>query len=561
MSIFSFQQRRRSIKRLREIVGVAARRGLGHVLTRANLKRYLSWKAFFNVQRQEPTHDPVSLAQRASEALQELGPTFVKLGQLLSSRPDLVPPEYVVEFRKLQDHVDPFDSEVAFELIEKELERPLGEVFARIEKQPFAAGSIAQVYYARLIDDRQVVVKVKRPGVSTVIMRDLDLMRELAQLIERHIPELAAMRPRMIVEEFADTIRRELDFVNEASNTTQFHELFATKEDVTAPNVHWDLTTGDVLVLERLAGANISDFERLDRLGVSRKELARRIASSFLFQVFERGIFHADPHPGNILVDDGGGIGLVDFGMVGRLDEDLKHHLAATLVAVSNRDVEVIIEVYLELGVIPSDVAIEDLRYDLRAVIDKYYGVPLRLLDARKVLFEVMALARRYEIIIPREFVLLGKAFATIGGLAQALDPDINLSVVIRPYARKLIAERFTPKRLARSASNTLWHVKGLLRTGPANLRTLLRKAARGKLGLQLQHTGLEELPQELDRMSNRLAFSIVTAAIIISSGVLLANQVGPMVRGLSILGVVGYVVAALFGLYLLVAILRRGRL
>ena len=561
MSIFSFQKRRHSIRRLQQILGVFARHGLGHVLARANLRRHLPWKTAFTAHREEPPQDPESLARRVADAFQELGPTFVKLGQLLSARPDIVPPEFIMEFRKLQDHVEPFDSAVAFELIEKELGRPAGEVFAQIEEEPFAAGSIAQVYYARLVDGREVVVKVKRPDVAKVIMRDLDLMRELATLVERHVPELGVLRPRMIVDEFAETIRRELDFVNEASNTAQFHEMFAEESQLSAPQVHWDLTTGDILVLERLAGENIGGFERLDRLGLSRRELARRVADAFLFQVFERGIFHADPHPGNILVDETGKLGLVDFGMVGRLDSDLKNHLAATLVAVHSRDIDVIIEVYLELGVIPTDVAVEDLRYDLGTVIDKYYGVPLRLLDARKVLFEVMALARRYEIMIPREFVLLGKAFATIGGLAQTLDPDINLSAVIRPYARKIIAERFSPKQLAHSASKTLWHVKGLLRTGPANLRTLLRKAARGDLGLQLRHTGLDHLSHELDRMSNRLAFSVVTAAIIISSGVLLANQVGPTYRGLSILGVVGYVVAAVFGLYLLIAILRRGRL
>jgi len=561
MSIFSFQRRRHSIRRLQQILGVFARHGLGHVLARANLRRYLPWKTVWSAQRKEPAQDPESLARRVTDAFQELGATFVKLGQLLSARPDIVPPEFILEFRKLQDQVEPFDSAVAFELIEKELGRPTSEVFAQIDEEPFAAGSIAQVYYARLIDGREVAVKVKRPDVAKVITRDLDLMRELAKLAERHVPELGVLRPRMLVDELAETIQRELDFVNEASNTAQFHEMFAQEQQLSAPQVHWDLTTGDMLVLERLAGANIGDFERLDRLGVSRRELAKRVADTFLFQIFERGIFHADPHPGNILVDERGRLGLVDFGMVGRLDADLKNHLAATLAAVHSRDIDVIIEIYLELGVIPTDVAVADLHHDLRTMIDKYYGLPLRLLDARKVFFEVMALARRYKIVMPREFVLLGKAFATIGGLAQALDPDINLSVVIRPYARKIMAERFSPKQLAHSASKTMWHIKGLLRTGPGNVRTLLRKAARGDLGLQLRHTGLDHLSQELDRMSNRLAFSIVTAAIIISSGVLLANQVGPTYRGLSILGVVGYVVAALFGLYLLIAILRRGRL
>ena len=562
MSIFPLHRRRHSRGRIREILGVFARHGLGHAFDGVRLGRIFRWHARGG--REEAVgslRDMAAVARRVCDAFQELGPTFVKLGQILSSRPDLIPPEFIVEFRKLQDKVAPFDSAQAFLLIEEALGRPVGEIFEHIDDEPIAAGSIAQVYHATLRNGDDVVVKVKRPDVDKIIMGDIAVLRKLAALVERHVPEIAVFQPEMLVDEFEQTVRRELDFVNEASNTAQFHAQFGDRTDVRAPKVCWEETTASVLVLERLKGANIGDFARLDRLGLCKKDLASRLIEVFMHQFFETGLFHADPHPGNILVDEEGNLALVDFGMVGRLDEDLKSHLVGTLMAVAGHDVDIIIDIYLELGVIPADVRVEDLRYDLHALMDKYYGIPIRLIDARSVLFEVIALARRYRIVLPREFVLLGKSFATIAGLAQALDPDINISEIVRPYARRLMADRFNPKRVLRSVSATAWQVRGLLRSAPHNLRVLLRKLARGELGLQLRHTGLEDLPTELDRMSNRLAFSIVTAAIIVTSGMLLDNKVGPQVFGLSLIGVVGYFVAGVLGLYLLIAILRRGRL
>ncbi|MFH0962793.1 MAG: AarF/ABC1/UbiB kinase family protein [Planctomycetota bacterium] len=563
MSIFSLYRKQKNLRRLQRILTVFAKHGLGHLMSR--FRRYLPWRWFLRGSKEDELvslGDLSAVAKRLAAAMQELGPTFVKLGQMLSSRPDLIPIEFTTEFRKLQDRVEPFASSVAFNIIEQELGKPIGEVFEEIAEQPFAAGSLAQVYTATLRGGEVVVVKVKRPGVYEKLREDTSLMRDLAELIVRHVAEWRALQPQMVVDEFERTVMRELDFVNEASNTARFHEEYEGNERILTPRVHWQYTANRVLVMQRITGENISDFERLDRLGIDRRELARTLAEAFLHQFFESGFFHADPHPGNILVDDEGRIGLVDFGMVGHVDENMRGQLARTLVAVPKRDLETILEVYSDLGVIPIRANVEELRPDLQRIIDKYYGMPLRLIDTKQVMNEVLAVTRRYQIRLPRDFVLLGKAFATAMGLAQSLDPEINLGEVIRPYARKLIVGRLSPERATRAAGSVLRQIKDLALTAPRSIQGILRRAARGEFEMQMRHTGLEEHVRELDRIGNRLAFSIITAAIIISSGMILAAKIRPTVfEDISILGIIGYMVAGIFGLRLLIAIARGGRL
>ena len=410
------------------------------------------------------------------------------------------------------------------------------------------------------------VVKVKRPDADAKLRDDTELMREIAILLEKHVRESQVLRPRMLVDEFERTVRGELDFVNEASSTARFHEQFEGNEKVRSPRVYWQYTTDRILVTEWITGENISDFERLDRLGIDRRKLSHSLAEAFLHQFFETGFFHADPHPGNILVDEEGRIGLVDFGMVGYVDDSLKSQLTTTVVAVSKKDVDTILDVYGDIGVIQAGTDREELRPEVLELINKYYGVPLRLINAKQVMNEVLRVARRYEVRLPRDFVLLGKSFATVVGLAQALDPDINISEVIRPYARRLVRRQFSGKRLAESAGASLRQMRDLARTGPRDVQSILRRASRGKFEMQMRHTGLEDHVRELDRIGNRLAFSIVTAAIIMSSGMIIAAKIGPMIgtspfEDVSVLGIIGYLFAGILGLRLLNAISRGGRL
>jgi len=569
LSILSLYRKRRNFRRLQHILRVLAKHGFGHVVSHLDMRWLMPWRWFWKRKEGEAgpgMTDPTALAQRISAAMQELGPTFVKLGQMLSTRPDLVPPEFAQEFRKLQDQVEPFDAETAMAIIEEALGRSLSEVFERIEEEPFAAGSLAQVHIARLKGGEKVVVKVKRPDADAKLREDTDLMRDVAILLERHVPESKVLRPQMLVDEFERTVRGELDFVNEASNTARFHEQFEEMKKVHAPRVYWQYTTNRVLVTEWITGENISNFERLERLGIDLRELSKTLLESFLHQFFETGFFHADPHPGNILVNEEGRIGLVDFGMVGHVDDALRSQLTLTVVAVSRKDVDTILDVYADLGVIQTGTDRDELRPEVLELINKYYGVPLRLVDAKQVVNEVLRLARRYEIRLPRDFVLLGKSFATVVGLAQALDPEINISEVIRPYARRLVSQRYSAKRLAESAGATLRQMRDLARTAPRDVQSILRRASQGKFEMQMRHTGLEDHVRELDRIGNRLAFSIITAAIIMSSGLIIAAKIGPVIgsspfEDVSILGIIGYLFAGVLGLRLLIAISRGGRL
>ncbi|NQT89433.1 phosphotransferase, partial [bacterium] len=321
MNLLEMGRGPRKVQRLAEIAGVLVRHGLSYFVTRLNLSRYLP-KRKQVASAQEGPLDRQSLAYRLTRVMEELGPTFVRLGQVLSSRPDLLDEEFIREFERLQDQVAPFPTEQARATVARELGRPVEEAFAWFDDEPIASGSLAQVHRATLPGGGDVVVKIKRPGIERVVLTDLSLLRSVGDYAERHMPELRVFQPRVVLEELERTMRRELDFVTEAANTTRFTEALEPADGARCPQVYWDLTTSDVLTLERLQGVRISDLDAIDAAGIDRPRLARRLADVFLKQYLDMGIFHADPHPGNLLVLRDGTVGIIDFGMVGRLTGD-----------------------------------------------------------------------------------------------------------------------------------------------------------------------------------------------------------------------------------------------
>jgi ubiquinone biosynthesis protein len=571
LSLRQLARTRKQVRRLVPILRVLARHGFGHFVHRIGLQHLLPLRY-----SHRESADALTAPRRVRLALQELGPTFIKFGQMLSTRGDLLPESYLVELRKLTESVPPFDTAVARKIIEDELHRPIPELFSEFGQAPVASGSIGQVYYANLPDGAPVAVKVKRPGIEKALNADLDLLEFAAPLANR-IEELRALRLPMVVDEFRRSVMREVDFVTEASYTAKIKEDLAADPRVCAPAVYWQLTTSDVLTLERIAGVSLTKKAELAALKMDRKRLARELVEVFLRQYFKAGLFHADPHSGNILVTPDGRIGLVDFGMAGRLDDELRANLATSFIALTKGDLDVIADVYVEIGVVSADTNVENLKRDLQEVLDRYYGIPARSLDMRRCFSDALRIARVHRILLPPDFVLLGKSFVMMAMMARELDPDFDISEVAKPYALSLAADKVSPGRIAHTALREAWFIEHALRRLPRDLSTLLRKLLDGSLHLTHSVREFDGLIRELDRATNRVAFSIVVTGIVVGSSILLHAKIHPYMSSLpnwlggafftaympetSVLGLGGFLFAGILGMLLAVAIWRSGKL
>jgi ubiquinone biosynthesis protein len=561
MTLIPFGRQLKSLGRLRRVAGVLSRHGYGWLVINLHLDRFVPFRR--RLLRREPSEaeapGPTTAAQVA-HILEELGPTYVKLGQVLGSRSDLLPPEFVEEFRKLQDRVSPFPTSEARAAIERELGGPVERFFDEFGPEPFAAGSIAQAYGARTKEGLRVVVKVRRPGIGEVLSADLDILHRLAELAEHYVPEYRLFRPVMLVEEFGQTVRREIDFIAEASNTQRFAETFADMGSIRVPKVLWNLTTAGVLTLERLEGLPIYDKDALAAAGADRK---RNLADCFMRQYFELGLFHADPHPGNLVVQAPAVVGILDFGQVGRMSDAMRTQLGTALIAALHRDFDIVVDILDDLGALPDDVDNERLKADLSALVDKYAGIPIKRVNLKSLFEEITAAARRHRAVLPRDFVLLGKSLVIMGGVALDLDPDLSMVEVVRPKVHALMAEKVSPRHVVHQAVSSAYHLVTLAEQGPRELRNLARKILRGRLQIVFRHENLDRFIHELDRSSNRIAFALVVAATIMGSSVLLQARTGPNVPGTEVplLGTLGFLVAGFLGVWLAVAILRSGRL
>lgn len=544
------------------VLQVLVKYGLGHIVERLDLRQYLPLPAKWQqvAMPREPISSSKALALRAANAMQELGPTFVKLGQFLSTRPDIIPPVYIEEFSRLQDRVAPFPGETARRAIEQELGGDIAKFFSEFDAVPIASGSIAQVHLARTIDGREVVIKVKRPGIAKIISSDMELLETLAKRLEEYIPESKVFRPAMIVDELARHLRRELDFIHEASATQRFHEAFAESAICHGPEVLWPLTTASILTLERLSGKRISEVAAAATVE-ERKRLASGLFDIYMKQFFEMGFFHADPHPGNILIDETGMINIVDFGLTGHLTDDLTNDLATIIIALKQKDIDLLAAVLDHMEVTSDETDLSELKGDILSLVDTYFGIPIGRVNIGQLFGQMTSVAQRNALVLPRDFVLMGKALVIVSGLARTLDPEFDVASALGPYMRLVVRRRFSPKALTKSASWVAFHSAHLVKDIPADIRRIVKRVLGGGLTLNFQHKGLDKLIFDLDRSSNRLAFSIIVASLIVGSSLILAAGKGPMVFGMPALGIVGYLLAALLGLWLIWAILKSGRL
>jgi len=499
--------------------------------------------------------------QRARMMLEDLGTTFIKLGQMLSGRPDLIPEELIKELERLQDLTPTFDGGLAISRIEEDLKRPLGAVFSRFDPVALASASIGQVHRATLHDGREVIVKVQRPDIHDQIEVDMDILRALARLAEKYKEEVKHYNPQAIVEALEKSLELELDFKHELENIILFRKNAEEhKSRVVVPEAYEEFSSRNILTMDYVEGFKINNLEAYVEQDISPKEVAKKAMSSFFEQVFVDGFFHADPHPGNVFVDPHGDLIYLDFGMMGKLPERDKGLLGDLFIAIELRDPERILQAVKGLSKVGFIRDEAGLLNEIDFLLDTYYAADLKDIQLTELLEKFRGIVLKYRLQIPADFFLLIKAISSMESNVRLLYPEIPLFDYLKPYARKLIMMKMNPFRRLKSLYLTLFDFGELLHDFPGDARKIIQKLKHGSLKVEIEHKGLSELRVSLEEISNRISLSILIAAMIIGSSLIVNAKIPPFVNGIPILGLIGFVMAVLLAIWLIISIVRSGK-
>jgi ubiquinone biosynthesis protein len=550
--------RTRNLGRISEIAQVAVKHGFGYFFETHKLTDLLPWH-----QRMPVDGTPSQRGQHLREMLDELGPTFVKFGQLLSTRPDIVPPDILVELQALQDDVRPFPYQDVERVIREDLDLSVEQLFSNFNPVPVAAASIGQVHQATLPNGRRVAVKVQRPNAPRQVEADLALLYQAARIARERVRALDFIDARQIVDEFARSIRQELDYRLEARNAEAFHHRFSGHPHVRIPRVYWSYTRARVLTLELLEGFQVADLP-LDAWSMEeRRRLAYLMAETWMTMIFRHGFFHGDPHPANIFVlDDGDLIGLVDFGQVGKLTDDDMSKLTRLFINAANEQIELLPRDLAELGVRYPKEREEEFIAELREMYHRYYGASLSEIDPLQVIREAFQLIYRLNLRLPTRFVLLDKAIATLGSVGVDLYPDFNVFEVAKPYARGLMVERYAPRRVLARARKEGVELARVGRSLPYQLHDVLEEIRDGQIEVGFVHKGIDDFMKKLDVAFNRLVVALIVAGGLIGSSLIgIFSTKGPQIAGVNFLSFVGFVMSGALGAWLLWGVIRSGRL
>ncbi len=569
MKISSGIQGLKDLRRFGEISRILLKHGFGDLFERLlngrNARPEVSDRDMFLL-RGFPSPRRIRLV------LEELGPSFVKLGQLMSTRADIFPREYIDEFKKLQDMVPPVPFEEVKAVIEREVGKPLPDIFAELDEKSIAAASVGQVHIARLHSGEKVAVKIIRPGIARRIKEDLRLMYFLAGKAERSLEIGRVIGATNLVREFERNITRELDMLVEAGSIDKFAKNFEEVDEIYIPKVHWDFTTRSVLVMEHIEGMKMDRVEEIRAAGIDPKEIAMIGLRAFSRQLMLYGFFHADPHPGNTIVMYDGRVGLVDFGITGYLDEEAMRQIANLFLGYAQHDYDMVMDALMSAGLINEDMDLQAFRSDLKDVSESFYGRSLQHISVKDVYDQLMDLVLKHHIRLPRNLLLILKTFIQTEALGKILGSDASILEVTKPFARKLLKRGLNAQSMLRNLDREGRSLSGYARSIPKHLNDILRHTAAGKQRIELHHTGLDQVESQVEKGVNRLtvgiiiAASIVAAALVLNSGkTILEFPFGFLgLRTISLtvaLGVVGYAAATLLGIWLVVSILRSGRL
>ena len=550
----------RYVQRYRQILTVLFKYGFGDIVEALRIEQYLEIGLNMVSRSRREKIESLSRAARVRMALEELGPTFIKMGQILATRPDLLPIEFIEEFSTLQDNVPSFPYEDIKITIEKEFKQPLDQIFLKFEEKCIAAASIGQVHMAVMLNGEKVAVKIQRPGIKRIIEVDIEIMMHLAGLMERHLKGMDIQRPSRIVEEFAVTLEKELDFTLEGAYMERFARQFVNEPGVHVPALYRELTTRRVLTMEYISGIKSSDIEVLEKKGYDRCKIASQGLDLIMKQVFVHGFFHADPHPGNIFVLPGNVLCFIDFGMMGRINLRTRERFADLISSIVHRDETKAADALLRL--IDSDTPIKDyslLQKDVAEFMDKHCYRPLKDIDLGDMLHQLLEITTKHQLIIPQDLFLMIKALSTIEGIGRKLDPDLDVIEKAAPFIKRIRLHRINPKRIINDITNSGNDLIQLLQDIPGELHDIFRLLRQGKMKIEFEHQGLDEMYIVHNKISNRIAFAIIVAALIIGSSLIVLSGIPPIWMGIPIIGLLGFLVAGAMGLWLLIFILKSG--
>jgi len=552
----------RDLPRLHEISLVFIRHGLGDLVRRIGVAgvleragQILQWGSAAKGAQLEPQ-------QRLRQALEELGPTFIKLGQMLSTREDLLPPKWTAELARLHSRVAPVPFDELLPAVKRAIGAVPSDVFLDLEREPFGSASIAQVHRATLLDGTPVVLKIRRPGIEAKVEADLRILGHVAQLIESELPEARRYQPTRVVAEFRRSLARELDLAAEARNIERFARNFKDDPYVLIPRVFPEWTSGAMNVQERIEGVSGEDAAAIARAGLDPKLLARRGADSVLKMILVDGFFHADPHPGNVIYLPGNRIAMIDFGMAGRLSPARRNQIVDLLAGLAQHDDEAMLEVLLDWA---GEDAVDEERLaaDVGELAFDYADVPLKDIRVAQLLQRVTAVVREHGIVLPADLTLMFKALITLEGLGRKYDPDFRLVDRLKPFLDRAIAARYAPGAVARRGGTSLARFLGLVGSVPRDLGRLLKDARRGRMRMDLDLKRLDSFGRKLDSTIDRITIGIMTASLVIGSSIVMTVTSGPRVAGIpffTVLGLAGYLLAFVNSVWIIVSIWRSRR-
>ena len=540
-----FDKTVKNITRIGEVINILMRYGFEDVVANTALKRFVPAKKQIAGYAEKSPYD-YSRWERIRMVIEELGTTFIKLAQLLSNRPDILPASLIKEFSKLQSSVPPFHSKVAKKILEKELGKPLDEVFSYFDNRTIGAGSIGQVHRARLIRGEDVVVKIQRPEAAHKVRTDLRLLREFVKLTENYFRNIGIINPIEIVDTFEESMIKELNYKEEALNMMRFRKMYEKDTDFYVPKPYRNLSTSKVLIIEFIPGCEVTDIEQLHAWGLDTKEVIEKVMAIYLKQIFDKGFFHADPHPGNILIKPDMQIMLIDFGMTGKITKRQKYDFSGVAVSIYNQNTKGLASNLRRLAVNGEVQNMQAFENDLENLIDEFTildteeaGISELIARLRKIIYD-------YKLRIPGEIFLILRALAILEGIGHKLHPDFKIVEFMMPYGKKIVTEQFSPTNIKNELTSSLSQFLSLLHSSPVDIKYILKKVRKGQLQVNIEHKGYEPILKQKEIITNKIIFTVMISALIIASSIVLAIEPQNMTKllGMPIISTIGYFTA-----------------
>lgn len=559
-----FEKRIQYINRYREIAIALSRSGFGFIIEEIGLDEVFSLPKRLLLRQNEAKTKDYSRGERIVQLLETLGPTFIKLGQMASTRPDILAPDIINSLESLQDDVKPLEINIVRERVEASLGTTIDEIFEKFEETPIGSASIGQVHSAVLKTGQRVAVKVQRPNIERMIRNDLEILNHIATLADNRLEIASHFQVTTIIDEFSKAIIDELDYTVEARNQDKIRKQFIDNHEIKVPDVIWELTTKDVLVMEYIDGININEYERLNLENHDTRKLAEHLTKAIFHQILIEGFFHGDPHPGNIKIMPDETIAFIDFGMVGRLTQEMKGHFGFLIISLMKQDVDSVVRAITRMGAVPDNVNMKELRRDAEKLKDKYYDVPLSRVNLGNAIQEIFDIAHKHKIILPSDFTMLGKTVLTLESIIANLDPDFSILDVAEPFGKMLIKERLQPDYIKSTTVRKLYHLSDNIEDISSNIHEFTKGLKNKKLPVNLELDTADKMLRRFDKLANRLSFSIILLSFsIIMVGLIISSAMSghdSIIWRIPIIEI-GTVVAILLFIGMFLSILRSGRL